>query len=447
MASADLQIWIPRERSIVPQSVYDPVALVNYAVQLSGRERDQIANAFVNGSFEMASVFVWTKAIAALRRRLSSLGMEFIGQMLGRPDVNEFSSIDKSLTEHELIVLASDLGIFSSTEALRMKQTQELITHFAQLSGAKSDTEQMTPEEALRCFRTSIEAILGHEQIELPHEFVEFRRKLEGHSFKADEEEIQNLSNSPEFFKRATISILLAQLQSSEGAAAEHAHSNVRTIIPIIWETIPRTLRWQIGNSYAELHNQGRPKAVAAKALRQALVEVNGFDYVPETLRSTTYSAAAQEVLQAHEGWNNFYEELNPMRHLRSLGTSIPMPAFPIVMTALISVYLGNGYGISRSAEPLAEEMLKRLDKERWSYFINECLPRDRQLLAKIAYKDLCGKRWMKLVTAFKLSDYVYQTRGQISDLINYASIGNLDATAKAADLAYTAASPSGRAA
>ncbi len=442
MPKTELAIWLPRERSIVPQSVYEPVTLVSYAVQLSKREQHQIAQAFSSGSFEMASIFMWTKAMAALRRRMSSLGMDFIGQMLGRPDITEYSSIENSVTEHELITLANDLGIVSTTEALRMKQTQELISHFAQLSDSSTESEEMTPEEAIRCFRTSIEAILGHQQIELPHEFVDFRRKLENYSFKADDPEINNLKNSPEFFRRATVSILLAQLQSATGAAAEHAQANTRTIIPLIWESIPRPLRWQIGNAYAELHNQGSAKTPSARALRQALVEVNGFDYVPETLRSTTYSAAAQEVLEAHESFGNFYAEENPTKHLASLGTSVPMPALPVVMKALLSVYLGNGYGHSYSAAPIARETLSKLDQEHWKYYVRECLPGDRQILEKVAFYPRCRNRWVKLVKDFELKEHTRGGKDQISKLISYATSEKFEAVSKTAELAYKAASP-----
>lgn len=419
MTDTALTRWSPREASIIPREVRQPSDLMGYAVQLSPREQAQIAVALEGESYEMASVFVWSKAIAALRRRLSSLGMDLIGQMLGRPDIDEFSSIDHSITDHELIGLASDLGVLSATDALRMKQTQELVTHFASITGSEAESNQMQWEEAFRCIRVSIEAILGHEQIELPHQFVEFRRSLESRSFQPEDPEIEALRVSPEFFKRTTASILLAQLHSAKGAAAEHTYSNVRVIVPALWPGLAKPVRWQVGQTYAELHNAGQAKLLASKALRQALVEVKGFDYVPETLRSTTYSSAAQRVLQAHEGFDNFYNEIPAMRHLASLGTSIPMPAVPSVMTALLAVCLGNGRGISYGAEPVAKGMLAALDKERWTYYLRELLARDKLILAKLhSHKD-SQERWARLIVEFNLQEYLPKSKDAVSALVN----------------------------
>src|SRR5689334_5279565 len=43
------------------------------------------------------------------------------------------------------------------------------------------------------------------------------------------------------------------------------------------------------------------------------------FDYVPESLRSRAFIDAANKVIEAHFGWNNFYNEPAPMKALASL--------------------------------------------------------------------------------------------------------------------------------
>ena len=42
------------------------------------------------------------------------------------------------------------------------------------------------------------------------------------------------------------------------------------------------------------------------------------------------------------------------MEALASLGSSVPLPAFPIVMSATLAVRLGNGYGVSNGAQAAA---------------------------------------------------------------------------------------------
>lgn len=73
-----------------------------------------IVNAIENESYEMVATFVWTKAAAVLKKQVATLGMEFVGEMLGRPDLNEDSDPATSIADNEAISLAEDLGMISS---------------------------------------------------------------------------------------------------------------------------------------------------------------------------------------------------------------------------------------------------------------------------------------------------------------------------------------------
>ena len=170
---------------------------------------------------------------------------------------------------------------------------------------------------------------------------------------------------------------------------------NTGIVLPVLWPKLRKPERWQCGQTYAELYAEGKKPAVVG--LRNALLQVAGFDFVPENLRSNTFAAAATEVLKAHEAMNNFYNEPPLMRTLAALGTSIPGPAFPICMTATLSVFLGNFYGYSYAAQESATHILKALSKERWEYYLGECLPGDRRILYKLTQRSPCV-RWMELV-------------------------------------------------
>ena len=102
--------------------------------------------------------------------------------------------------------------------------------------------------------------------------------------------------------------------------------------------------------SDAELVAEGR--RTASSGLKKALLKVRGFDFVPENLRSSAFAAAAQKVLEAHDGFNNFYNEPAPMERLAALGSSIPMPAFKSAMTAVMAVRLLLEQAAGRSANP-----------------------------------------------------------------------------------------------
>jgi hypothetical protein len=397
--TTELTVWNPTQPLQIPTSA-SPSQIAQCARQLTERDVRSVVQAFETGSYEMVSTFVWTKAVVALKKQIATLGMEFVGEMLGRPDLHADSDPLTSIGEHEAVSLAEDLGMVTPTDAMRMKHALELVSHFADTD--KAAIQEMMPEEAVMVLRTCVASVLGNPKIAPPVEFASLRRALENKTFDPDDVEVKNMIASPYFFLRTTLSVLLSLLKTGKGAQLEHAIGNANVFIPRMWPALRQPERWQTGQAYAELAAEGRRSA--STGLKKVLLTVKGFDFVPETLRSDTYSAAAHQVLTAHFGYNNFYNEPEPMRVLADLGTTIPLPAFPVCMTATLCVRLGNRWGYSGAAQAAASQVLDGLRKEQWEYYLNHCLRSDKNILDKLASDDRPLKRWVELVGEFDLN-------------------------------------------
>ena len=402
MNKQEITLWQPKLPVRIPATFNDASEIVPYANshQLTGRDRSQIISAFESHHYEMVSSFVWTKALSSLKAQLAKLGAAFISEMLDRPDINQSSSIDQVLTDYEALRLAQELGVITGTGALRLRQALERLTHFGQLSPDEADDTPMTADEAIGLLRACIENILGQERIEAALDFKKFRDGLERRLYDAEEYEIQTLLSSPYFFQRASIRILLALIKTTKSAQLENALANANIIVPLLWERLAGPEKHQLGRAYAELASEG--KATATAGLKKVLLKVRGFDYVPEDLRSTSFIKAANAILTAHEEMNNFYNEPAPTKYLDDMGSVIPIPAFPICMSAVLCVRLGNRYGISYDAQRYANAILKRVSKERWAYFLTDCLKTDDRVLYKLM-EDGPRNRWVELVREFSL--------------------------------------------
>ena len=186
------------------------------------------------------------------------------------------------------------------------------------------------------------------------------------------------------------------------GAQLEHALANINVLLPAIWDKLRDAERWQVGHTYAEAYASG--KASTVSGLKSALLKVRGFDYVPENLRSETFIKAAEAVLKAHEGLNNFYNEAAPVSNLVKLGSTIPTPALPACATALLAVSLGNAYGTAWSAQADAGKILGSLSQDRWQYYLNHVLPSDVRVLTKLA-NDKPIANWINLVKKYNLGE------------------------------------------
>jgi len=404
--SSELTIWDTERKDLVPNTAKTPAEITNYAVQLKDKDKMQLVSAFDLGHYDMGLIFLWSKTIAALKSELATVGVGLLGEMLGKTDVDEDDDIEDILTTKDAIRLSEELGVVTTTEALRLRQSFELITHFSQLS--ESDFEEITEDEAKSSLRNCVKSVLARPKVEVAKTFVEFRGALENKTFADGEPQLEMLLSSPYFFKKLTISILLNAAKSKTGAQLEHALANINILLPSMWKTFRDTERWQVGHTYAEVYADGKTSSVSA--LKAALMKVKGFDFVPENLRSDTFVKAAEAILKAHDGMNNFHYEYSPTNSMAKLGSTIPTPALPACMTALLSVALGNSFGHAWNAVSVAEEMLMKISHDRWQYYLNQALPGDTRILNKLV-SPLPQSRWFDLINDLKLSDIQIKNR------------------------------------
>src|ERR1700693_1825826 len=89
---ASLVPWNATDLVVIPKDENKIDAIVAYGQStLSQRERKSIVAGFMSESYERVSTFVWPKAAATLKNQVAKLGMEFVGEMLGRPDLTDDS--------------------------------------------------------------------------------------------------------------------------------------------------------------------------------------------------------------------------------------------------------------------------------------------------------------------------------------------------------------------
>lgn len=409
--STELALWQPKQPVRVPANADTPAKILPFADshQITARDKAQIISAFQNEHYEMVSSFVWTKALASLKAQLGKLGTAFIAEMLDRADIDGSLSIDQVLTDFEALRLAKELGVITGTGALRLRQSLERLMHFGQLGNEEGEEAQMTSDEAVGVIRACVENILGQERIDAALDFKAFRDDIENRLFAQEDDDIQTLVASPYFFQRASVRILLALIKSRQGAQLENTLANANLIFPVLWKNLLGPERFQIGRAYAEVTDEG--KSSAASGLKKVLLRVRGFDYVPEDLRSKSFVKAANALLAAHEGMNNFYNEPGPAKHLDSMGSVIPTPAFPICMTAVLSVRLGNRWNVCYAAQKYANSILKRVSHDRWLYYLNDCLRTDDRILSKLL-QDNPRSRWIEMAGEFNL----HRTEDEIHD-------------------------------
>lgn len=391
----------------------DVATLMSFNRSLSDNDANKIVKAFDNELYDMAAEYIWSRTISTLKKNIMKFGEEFVAEMLDRPDI---SSVD-DISEYEVITLSSDLGFINQTAKIEFMQFSEIIQHY--MSNEDPD-EEFPLTKVSDIVRSCVKHVLGFEKVEYEISFVSFRNRLKSEYIVEGHEIYNQLKLAPYFYKRTVFKTMMNLAKTTQDSAErEIVLNNMITIFVEIWSALSSEEKWTIGRSYAQCLSDGDNKLLIA--LKSVLLKVKGFDYVPENLRSNTYIIAAKDLLSAHQGIDNFYNEPSKARYLAQMGNSIPAPAFGNCMTAVLACKLGNSYGISWDAQIYLDEILQTVSKDRWSYYLSSVLPYDRVILYKLC-SDAIADRWIELVQNYNLENIDVENEKEIKDLLSYSN-------------------------
>lgn len=375
---ADIQLW---QASVqVVQNFKEISEAINKIddSNLTEGQKKQITSAFNAEAYDMATEYAWKKSMVKLKETLAGLGADFIGDMLDRKDIDEFSVLENVLSDSDAIKIAEQIGVLNPEGAMLLRHAKEQLTYYFS-SEATQKGQFLDMPHALSIISDCVKHILSFRIVSTDIPFMKFKRQLLEDDIKVGDEIYSKIEVAPLFYLRTICSILLSAIRKENGARLEHATTNLNVIISSIWDHIAEEDRWNIGDTYKDLVANGNEKA--ANGLRLALTKVKGFDYVPETVRSDTFNEYAQKLIDVHYDFNNFYNEPSAAKALASLGSIIPKAAFAKCIRAYLCVLMGNYYGVSNGAAPIVEGELAKIARERWHFYFSQMIMNDEDVL------------------------------------------------------------------
>lgn len=407
----ELKLYEENAGLAIPQNVDTIDGMLRYNVSLTRDEVEQIIGSYNNGYYMMTATFIWNKTIVKLRNNLLDFGENFICEMLDRQNTVSVNSI----SQNEIITLSSDLGFISKIAKIEFLHYCELIQHY--MSEGCSDIFHKTTLNDL--LRTCIENVLGQETIEFIN-FSDYRKKLKTEYIKKGDSLYTQIVNSQYIYKKTTYKTLLnlSSMVNESVSERDIALNNLMQILEGIWDSITSEDKWKIGRTYANSILSGDKKMV--DALKIVLLKVKGFDFVPESLRSESYISAANNLIDAHNGINNFYNEPEKAKVLLQMGNSIPSPAFGICIVAILACKLGNSFGVSWDAQDYLDAMLNNVSDLRWEYFLNKILPNSTTILFKLSNSIDIVKRWVEIARKYNFFEIDKINDLEVKDLLKY---------------------------
>jgi len=362
----------------------DIVELVRFSAMpnLNESQQMQVVQAYKAGAYEMAAEYVWRRTISRLKETVLNLGVDFIASMMQRSDIDTQSSLNSVLTDYNVICIAGQIGILNHLATMELKQSYEQIQYYFS-SQANEEGSNMSNIKCMDIIQGCVKYVLCVPTLSIDVEFQLLIDRLLTEKITEKDYLISNMEKPGSLFLARTVTTILSNtIKNGKGGELDNALSNFKIVLPHIWSVLRKEDKWNIGALYRDVVASG--KESSSRAVKVALAKVQGFDFVPESLRSDTFKNAALQLRDIHFDYDNFYCEEKAIKELSSLGTIIPQPAMADCMTAYLLVYIGNFYGVSYGAAPIAEEQLSMIDEDEIKEYISNVLPYRQEILSEL---------------------------------------------------------------
>jgi hypothetical protein len=169
-----------------------------------------------------------------------------------------------------------------------------------------------------------------------------------------------------------------------------NTRANISFISPALWASCNEEARHEIGLKLAVFSTNGE---IARKKLASDFLQrVEGLSYLPPDTLAVEVKSVLDGLWSAHNGYNNFHNEPPFARFLRAYipEAGIVPPSVEVQYTKiLIMCKIGNGYGVSRQAEPFYDDLLHRFSDRHFKVVLN-LIGGDREIQSRLQFRSCC---------------------------------------------------------
>lgn len=372
--------------------------LVEFGIALPQPVKNKVARYYKACDYVTAANTIWLRAIGLLRKRILSLGEEFVADMVETDDL----SYVRELPAYKVIDLAHELGFIDKAGSRKLQLANDYYNYFN--NDEADDYEEMPQDEANIIIKNCISYILytGDESFGL--QFNDFRESLKsGKVIELFDDDETMFRTCPYFFLKTSVRSLLKLFRDTEGIEFDNVSANMKYMFPVIWKRLKIEERRALADAYTDYAEGADVKRT--NVLNTVMLQVHGFDYVKENVRSRTYIQVARKLVDVHFGMQNFYNEPSAIKTLEDLGDRIPKLAMKECITAVLYVKLGNQYGTSWDAETIADRILDRLTEEEWITYLERYMVDESHLLDCIESCIKMRKQWKLVIKKYKLNE------------------------------------------
>ncbi len=353
-----------------------------------------------SGLFDAALNYLWDETILQIRKRVVQYDLEYFydNAVSGdkRKRLKDESDLNK-VDDYDLIKGAREIGLISELGSKHL----EYINYMRNwASAAHPNQNEITGLQLVSWLETCVKEVIS---LPISNLTIQIKQLLAG--IKTKSISAQEAQEIAVFFTNLTQDQVNNLVSGFFGIYTKpdtdsQTLQNINRLLPEIWDRVDEDTRDTFGLKYGNFvaANYQHEK----KLSREFLQVVNAESYIPDDLRVVEIEAAINNLLSAHRGLNNFYNEPSFASQLQRIvgdPPKVPKQINKKYVLALVETYITNGNGVTRAAQPIYADLLKKLDSHQANVAVLSFT--DSKISDKLQF-GLCQNKFKEVVALVK---------------------------------------------
>lgn len=407
------------------------IALTNLPVVIDKMNNELIKESYYlskffvavsTGLFDAALNYLWNETIKQLRIRVANGDIKYFYDVVISDDRRkQFTSPEDllQLDDYDLIKGASEIGLITQIGYKHL----DFIRYMRNwASAAHPNQSELTGLNLISWLETCIKEVIATPPSSIQVKIGQLLSNIK--SEVIDDEQSKTIVS---FFTELSIEKADALAKGFFGIyidknTTQQTRSNINNLAPELWRIISEEVKSDFGIRYttflANGDNQTKNEA------KRFLEVVGGMSYLPDVAKTPIIKVHLENLIMAHNSFNNFYNEPSFARQLHAVigkhGAIPPQINFQYVKT-IVSVFLTNGSGEAWDANPIYIELIKNFDARQSFIALTSFM--DESIKSKLQF-PLCQKKFSEMlnylesnITSEGILDLLGEIRSEIKSL------------------------------
>lgn len=352
------------------------------------------------GLFDAALNFLWNETVLNLRKKVVRFDLDyFLDSIITDARRREsFKSEDdlKKLDEWELIKGCKDTGIITEIGYKHLDYIRDMRNY---ASAAHPNHNDLDGYQLISWLQTCIKEVLGKEP---SGPVLEVKRLL--NNLRKNELSKEDIPPIISNIERLPVELVDSTIRAAFGMYTDpkldaKVRNNLKLVASSFWDNCSEESKNNLALKYAVFSANAD---IDRKPLAyEFLVFVKGLSYLPEEQIIVEMDRALDNLFMVHNGFNNFHNEPPHARLLYSYVPptgNIPKQILYKYVKVITMCSIGNGYGISNSANFYYKKLLSRFKEKQIIEFTKTL--NDSDMKSRLQFST-CAENYKKLAQDF----------------------------------------------